>query len=389
MSDHQSRLKAASRQETRQREEGSTSRKILRFANGIYPDIVGGIEVNVARISAMQAERGHDVEVFLPRHREVTTVHDHPFPVHYYDPGPVVFGNPLNSVPYRMIRSRRGEVDVVHAHSHLYSGSNQAALACKRFDIPFVLTNEGMYSQTAPLLVQRLFMRSVGKFTFDAADRIITFSSQEADAMQQLGVAAEKIRVVRQGIDTEFFHPLPKENDVPRLLWVGRHVPGKGVDLLVKAVKLLEGRGIETHLDLVGRGPDKARIETMVRDLGLTERVTLRDFVSEEELHRLYAEADLFLLVSVSEAMNRSVLEALSSGTPALTSDLPHLVPLLEGCGATISDRTPSNVADTIEGLLSQDLIAMGLVGRQKVETEHPWSRALADVDAVFEDLLA
>lgn len=363
--------------------------RILRFANGIYPEVVGGIEVNVARISEHQAKLGHDVEVHVPKPTGASPAHpagSRGYRVHFYDPRPVVIGNPLSFHPRRVLKEKWDSTDVVHTHSHLYFGSNLAAYTA-RGRKAFVLTNEGMYSQTAPMFVQKVFMRTAARYTFKNASAILTYSKAERDEMLQFGADPEKIHIVTQGIDLGRFSPRPKRADGFHLLWVGRHVPGKGVDLLLDATRLLRREGMPVRVTFVGSGPTRDASARRAKQLGIEDAVSFRGFVTECELDELYATSHAFVLPSVSEAMNRCVLESLASGTVAVTSDLPHLRELLDGVGAVTPARTPDALAGTLRKLGSTDVTAAGRRGRERVLSRFSWHRALSEVDAVFESV--
>lgn len=360
--------------------------EILRFSNGIYPELLGGIEVNVQQISAFQARDGHDVKVFVPRHPEIGESPNRGFDVEFYNPGRVVFGNPLSTYPYQVISDNARRDTVVHTHSHLFFPSNLAALAKIQNDFTFVITSEGLTSQLAPEWIQSGYLRTIGALTFKAADLVLAYTPQEVEWIRDLGIPAERVKHISQGVDTDSLTPRYNHpNGSMDLLWVSRHVPGKGADIAVRVVEELERREIKSNLTMIGDGPGRRGVEELAEELGVRDRVNFILRAPESELRDLYSSSDLLILPSRTEGMNRTVLEALASGTPAVTSDLPHLADFLRGCGATARERTPEAFADAIEDLLDGDIEKLGRVGREKVVDNHSWEAAYQDVKAAFE----
>jgi len=120
---------------------------------------------------------------------------------------------------------------VIHAHSHLYFATNLAALKRRVGDIPLAITNDGLFSQNAPEWVFDLYLRTVGRWTFNQADQIFCYTDEDKRRVRELGVRSP-ITVVSNGIDTERFTPEGStseliESDGPVVLFVGRLVEGK------------------------------------------------------------------------------------------------------------------------------------------------------------------
>ena len=110
----------------------------------------------------------------------------------------------------------------------------------------------------------------------------------------------------------------------PVVLFTGRMVAYKGVDVLLRALVQVDAMAI-----LSGEGPLRAEWQLLARELGLAERVVFPGEVSQLELRALYRAADVFVLPSVSsqEAFGFVQLEAMASGTPVISTRLPTGVP--------------------------------------------------------------
>lgn len=123
--------------------------------------------------------------------------------------------------------------------------------------------------------------------------------------------------------------PLPitvaPEDTVDRLVVLGRLSPHKRVDLVIRAVAALQPTRPALHLDVVGKGPDRERLEALVRDLEVEKFVTFHGFVSEEEKAGLLARARLSVCASDVEGWGQVVAEAAAYGVPTVARDVPGL----------------------------------------------------------------
>jgi glycosyltransferase involved in cell wall biosynthesis len=108
------------------------------------------------------------------------------------------------------------------------------------------------------------------------------------------------------------------------VVYAGRHVREKRLDALVRAFARALESGYELELELYGDGPDRARIEALVRELRLTERIRLPGKVSEEEIERALARAACLASASEREGYGLVVVEAAAHGTPSVVVDGPE-----------------------------------------------------------------
>ncbi|MDD5760196.1 MAG: glycosyltransferase [Desulfobulbaceae bacterium] len=156
-----------------------------------------------------------------------------------------------------------------------------------------------------------------------------------------------------------------------KLIFVGRLVPAKGADTLLKAVKILRERGTEFRLDLVGDGPEKANLMEMATELGIANTINFHGWVSWQELENLYANANCFVHCSRKEGFGKVILEAMSFALPLVGTDVGVSRVLIAppSCGFIVAPGQPEALADTI-GSAFMDIDALqaaGNRGREKV----------------------
>jgi glycosyltransferase involved in cell wall biosynthesis len=156
-----------------------------------------------------------------------------------------------------------------------------------------------------------------------AADRVVSASPSS------FRIATPKLRIVGHGIDTKRFRPDPRPRSGPfRLLTAGRISKIKRVELLLSAIERLPAElRARTNLDCVGSPLTSddhryaAELAELVKRRGLEERVRIRAALPFSEMPELYREADIFLNTSDTDSIDKSPLEAMSSGLPIVTTN--------------------------------------------------------------------
>nr|WP_221246948.1 glycosyltransferase family 4 protein [Gordonia humi] len=149
--------------------------------------------------------------------------------------------------------------------------------------------------------------------------RYVTVSAPSAAELVDLGVDAERITVIRNGVD-----PVPAGVGEPpghdglRLIAVSRLVPHKQIEHALRVVAELGGRDVDVHLDVVGGGWWDDELREAARHLGIDDRATFHGHVDEERKHGLLAGADLHLMPSRKEGWGLAVIEAAQHGVPTV-----------------------------------------------------------------------
>lgn len=105
--------------------------------------------------------------------------------------------------------------------------------------------------------------------------------------------------------------------DAVELLFVGRLVRQKGLDILFEALAAIDP-ALTWHLTLVGDGPERANLLDQAQHLGLTPRIALRGWVKKDELAAIYRAGDVFVLPSRDEGFANVLLEAMAAGLPIM-----------------------------------------------------------------------
>lgn len=184
-------------------------------------------------------------------------------------------------------------------------------------------------------------------------NHIIAASSQTADRLRPFVRRGTRIDVAPNGLNLDLIRrtePLAERTD---LVFVGRLLPHKHVDLLLDAMWLLANDGHRLTCRVIGQGPELERLREQARKLRIDDQVEFLDEVEDQEsVYALLKAADVFVFPSVREGFGMSVLEAIACGLPVVTSSSAdnHSRILVERTGrGIVCEPTGKDVAQAIQ----------------------------------------
>src|SRR5262249_33054154 len=227
----------------------------------------------------------------------------------------------------RQIRAG-GDIDLIDAH-YFYPDGVAAVLLGRAVGRPVVVTARG---SDLNILAQHPIARRWIGWAARHADGLIAVSSGLKQRLVELAIAAERVRVLRNGVDLALFRPHDRTTarrrlgfTRPTLLAVGNLVALKRHNLMVEALAQLP----EFELVIVGEGPERRTIEKAARERDVADRVRLLGHVAQDRLPEIYSGADLLLLVSTHEGWPNVLLESMACGTPVLVSDMDGITEIV------------------------------------------------------------
>ncbi|HVS71060.1 MAG TPA: glycosyltransferase family 4 protein [Phycisphaerae bacterium] len=230
-----------------------------------------------------------------------------------------------------------------------------------------------------------------------AATAVICISDFARSQVMALLPPAEwnKLHVVHCGVDpAQFAAPRPaRVAGAPiELLCVARLAPVKGHAILLHALHDLVQRGMDARLTLAGDGPVRGDLEHMAEELHMGDRVRFLGNVGQDEIHQLYAMADVFVLPSFAEGVPVVLMEAMASGCPVVATRIAGIPELIERgvTGMMVTPGRPDLLADGIAGLLTNRAAAERMVegAREKIRLEFNIFRVAPQLSDIFRSLL-
>jgi len=234
------------------------------------------------------------------------------------------------------------------------------------------------------------------------SDRLTGVSQATVDDLVRLRVAPlAKFSVLPLGLDLE---PLTQLDEVTRrrsrrelgigagevlLIFVGRVVPIKRLDVLLEALALASGSPPRLRLALVGDGEERPALERKAAELGIAESVRFLGY--RRELRSLFAAADVAVLSSDNEGTPVSLIEAAAAGLPAVATDAGGVREVVgEETGTLVPRGDPRALAEALLAMAGdpERRRSCGHAARRHAVGRYDAARLLADVDALYCELL-
>lgn len=219
--------------------------------------------------------------------------------------------------------------------------------------------------------------------------------NSKVDIHAQMGVALERLTVVPVGVDHTVFRPYDDVVKRPGRLMVtsSSDVPMKGLVPLLEAVAKLR---VEREIDLIviGRPRPGGRVARALERLGLSDIVTTISGVSDEELARLYGEAEVAIVPSLYEGFSLPAIEAMACAVPVVATTggaLPEVVGVSGETGLLVAPNDPEALVGAISRLLDDAPLRarLGANGRERVIERFTWEVTARGTAACYDAILA
>ncbi|MCL4183371.1 MAG: glycosyltransferase [Burkholderiaceae bacterium] len=383
----------------------------------------GGQNVYVAHLARCLARAGHRVDVFTRRDAPCAAgvVQVEPgMRVLHLDAGPAAPLPKEQLLPHMdafgaaaLQRFRHGaRYDVVHANFFM---SGLVGLRLKqRLGIPLVVTfhalglvrreHQGTADGFPP--EREAIERHIVRF----ADRVVAECPQDrSDLLRLYDACAQRIAMVPCGVDPKQFAPGSKaqarralglRDDEFVVLQLGRMVPRKGVDTVIRALACMDPAA-PVRLLVVGGStsepderatPEIGRLRAVARECGVAERVTFTGQRQGEALRACYVAADVFVSTPWYEPFGITPLEAMACARPVIGSAVGGIrYSVVHGVtGYLVPPRDPPALARRLEALRADPAHAeaLGRAGMRRVRSRFTWERVAAELLEVYREVV-
>lgn len=286
---------------------------------------------------------------------------------------------------------RSARIDCIDAH-FVYPDGLAALLLGKILDVPVTVSARGTDINLYPSFK---LIRPMIRWTLLQADGVIAVSGALKDAIVKLGVNPDKICVIPNGVDAQRFHLMDREEakrklnlppEIPLLVSVGALVLLKGHLTLIRAFARIAPRHPELKLYVLGEGPLRSELESLVGELNLQGRVHLPGKRPNDELAQWFSAAEVSLLTSSREGWPNVVTESLACGTPVVATGVGGVPEILHSQElGIIVDQTVESVVDGLERALSTKWDREAISKQTRART---WTTVAEEVEAVFSEQL-
>lgn len=313
--------------------------KIL-ITTDAYDALVNGVAVSVKNLSAALRDAGNDVRILTLSQTR-----------HSYQDGNVYYIGSMSLKIYPDVRAAfvfhssilndivDWRPDVIHSQSEFFTFTFARKLA-HLLHIPIVHTYHTLYEYYThyfcPSKILGRKIVSIGsRMICNHANVVVAPTLKTARILENYGVDSE-IRVIPTGLDLGKFEVekfkeaiLHIPEDAPVIVTLGRLAREKNIDFLIQQMQHPRLREMGLHLVIVGDGPDRNRLETLVHQLQLQNTVHFTGMAAPENVARFYHLGNVFVSASSSETQGLTYIEAMACGLPLLCLEDPCLESVL------------------------------------------------------------
>lgn len=345
---------------------------------------VGGVERVFAEVSRGLAKRGHEVTLVCstdgPNSRSV----EDDVVIVRQKRHLTLLRAPVCSLTRRLPYT----ADVVHVAA-TYPFTTPAVLQrAHKMGIPTVL--DFHFEPHVESAVGRMAAKAYAQYgppRYRLADAVVVRSLAYARASPSLlGIPEDRLHVVPNGIDPERFTPAGPHRRGDYLLFVGRLVPYKGLEVLLDALALAK---VRHPLLIAGDGPLRVPLQAQARRLGLDAHFLGR--VPDKDLPALYRGACLTVLPSVNkqEAFGITLAESMACGTPVVASALPGVEEVARTGGLVAPPGDRAALAAQLKAALEPGRLVRGPALAAKAHGLYSWSAVTDRLVEVYTQVLA
>ena len=286
------------------------------------------------------ADRGHNVIVltpFIPREDELNALgaaHVKVFPSIFIPK--IRYTLPFFFSQLRILRKVvvKEKIDLIYVYKYAYLTAWVPLLYAKICGMPVVLITDSIlgiswkYGSELVDFIAKIYAGSIGRLILKLCDKVVVLSPALLKPCLSMGVEERNLLAIPKGVDFDHFElneqptnvreSLGISQDEMVILNVGRLVPVKGIDTLIKITEKLLDDGFKVRTVIVGDGPYRAEYEALANELG--DRVIFTGF--RTDISELLSACDIFVLPSLSEGVPSALLEAAICGKTMVASNV-------------------------------------------------------------------
>jgi len=290
--------------------------------------------------------------------------------------------------------------DLVHVHL----GEDLAVIplgsaVARLHHLPLVLTiHTSLHHTLAVSNLRSAVLKTLGspieRWGEHFAEAVLVITPRLHRLLLSEGVEEDRIHVIPPGVNPSLFEG-PFEDPFsgvgkPRVVFVGRLAPQKGVSTLVEAAGLLKDPSAQVLL--VGDGPERPKLEREAKRIGVGDRVRFLGFFAHDRLPAVLAHADLLVLPSLYEELGTVLLEAMQAALPIVASRTGGIPDVIEDGinGLLVPPGEPEALAHAINHLLAdRDLARRLSEGARERAKDYDWEVLAERVLRVYQDVTA
>ncbi len=277
------------------------------------------------------------------------------------------------------------DFDLIDAH-YLYPDAVAAVRVARALGKPVVITARG---SDVTQLAKYPRPRSMIIDAIRKAEGVVAVAAALKDDLANLGAPAEKIVVLRNGVDLNIFRPLDRDSIRAKMALsgkviasVGSLIERKGHDVVIQAIAKIP----DATLIIAGEGGERTRLQALARRLGVEARVRFLGAINHASLAEVYNAADALALASTREGWPNVLLEAMACGTPAIATNAGGCREVIRenAAGRIVSDRHP----DAFAAALLDALSSTDRAATRRYAEAYSWDDTSRRLSALYKEVV-
>ena len=308
--------------------------KIVFLSDAIYPYNKGGKEKRLFEISTSLAKLGHDVHIYTMHWWQSAekTRHENGITLHAISKYHKLYKGSKRSTKegvlfglasFRLISVKFDVLDVDHMP---FFPIISAWIVCKlKRKKLFGTWHEALSTADWKdyMGLAGAIASTIERLAIKLPDFITAASSRTKQLLDTYHHRTKNVYLVASGVDTKAISKIQPSNENCDVLYVGRLVKNKNIDVLIKAFAKVAQKDKKVACVVIGEGPESHKLQKLISELKLQDRVTLlKPLDSSNDVYAYMKKARAFILPSVREGFGIVVLESLACGTPVVTTNV-------------------------------------------------------------------
>ena len=376
--------------------------KIAFVYDAVYPWIKGGAEKRIYEIGKRLADKGHEVHWYgigwwFEGNNGRTINHDGIIlhgvcePMQLYVDGKRSIKEAIFFAEKLLPKLVKERFDVIDCQEFPYFPCFTAKVHSLLRRTPIIITWYEIWRDYwfEYLGKKGIFGYLIEKITLKLPDLIIANSEKIKDDLTSVGVDTNKIKVSPNGIDYQRISEISPKNEELDILYAGRLIEHKNVDVLIKAINIVKKEIPDIKCGVIGDGPERERLERLSKDLGLENNVKFFGFLERSEDVLAYMKSSkVFVLPSTREGSPVTAVEANACGLPIITVDHPNngTVSLIEEReNGFICELNEESMAEKIVLLLADESLRSQMSKRSVEHAKrYDWNVITRDLEKIY-----
>jgi len=359
---------------------------------------MGGVESHIYQLSQCLLAKGHKVVVITHCYGErkgvryLTNnlkVYYLPFSIMYIN---VVFPTLFLTLPVFREIFIREEVTIVHGHSAFSVLCQESILHAKTMGLKTVFTDHSLFgfADVSSILTNKLL-----EFTLTDVDHVICVSNtSKENTVLRASIVPGIVSVIPNAVDANVFTPDPTQSNKNQItiVVVSRLVYRKGIDLLAGLIPKICKKFPEVQFIIGGDGPKRILLEEVREKHQLHERVHFLGQLRHKQVRNVLVQGDIFVNTSLTEAFCIAIVEAVSCGLQAVSTNVGGVFEVLPSDMLYLAEPSVQDLSRVIErAILDRKAghVVDPFVLHQRIKDMYTWQNVASKTEKVYDEIVS